>query len=464
MGDRAASSRDKSNSYDQLDAPGEEPIAGAAPAPARYDESVARTEHITLDELEPVESEWEAGRQATELVGLEELEEVDLEPLDPKDANAPPALPDVGLRAHAPTPPLPVTRPAPKAKKVSTPPPPPPTRAESLKEAPKPMIGGEGWEPEGPISIVDFSAVLTAPRRRSEPPPEGETVVPGFSPSSPLLPSALRPREPSGGSGGWARALLLTLVVVGVGVGAYLLGRQEVLGGTEIAEAESPTERAAVEEEVQPTPGAEVGSASEDDAEPETNEASEANEAPAEPAAAAMTETPTVVMEPTRREAPSRMVDSPSPRSAMSTTTSAARAERPTTMSTTASESPREPSTEPTAMTAGEPSPLTAATMTPRTVEPEAAPSDLPASPSREQVQAALDGVRPQVAACLEGQHATVRVRVTVRGSGRVTTAQVEDSTWARPPHGSCIARAVRHARFPQFADESFVVLYPFQI
>ena len=93
-----------------------------------------------------------------------------------------------------------------------------------------------------------------------------------------------------------------------------------------------------------------------------------------------------------------------------------------------------------------------------------APPSNLPEHPSREQVQAALNAIRPQVAACLEGQHATVRVRITVRSSGRVTTAVVQDSFYARPPIGSCIARTVRRARFPAFSEDTFVVLYPFQL
>ncbi len=92
--------------------------------------------------------------------------------------------------------------------------------------------------------------------------------------------------------------------------------------------------------------------------------------------------------------------------------------------------------------------------------EPE---EDLPEQPTREQVQASLSAVRPAIAACVDG-HGRIPVRVTILGSGRVTTAVVEDTFFARPPTGSCIARAVRTARFPRFSDDRLVVLYPFQI
>jgi hypothetical protein len=83
--------------------------------------------------------------------------------------------------------------------------------------------------------------------------------------------------------------------------------------------------------------------------------------------------------------------------------------------------------------------------------------------PTREEVQAALTAVRPAVQACVQ-PGAQVRVRVTIANSGRVTTAVVEDDTWSRQPHGGCIARAVRTARFPHFARDRFVVVFPFQL
>ncbi len=100
----------------------------------------------------------------------------------------------------------------------------------------------------------------------------------------------------------------------------------------------------------------------------------------------------------------------------------------------------------------------------PTELPPAAEPSaDLPLTPSREQVQAALSAVRSAVQACVEGR-GTVRVRVSVARSGRVTTALVEDPYWARPPTGTCIARAVRTARFPPFVQDRFVVVYPFTL
>jgi len=84
----------------------------------------------------------------------------------------------------------------------------------------------------------------------------------------------------------------------------------------------------------------------------------------------------------------------------------------------------------------------------------------LPQHLERAQVIAALAQVRPAVLACFGATSGTAEVKVTVVGnSGRVTTAQVRGQGG---PIGSCIAREVRRARFPQFADASLVISYPF--
>ena len=103
-------------------------------------------------------------------------------------------------------------------------------------------------------------------------------------------------------------------------------------------------------------------------------------------------------------------------------------------------------------------------TSTPAASMSAMASEDLPALPDRTAVASALNGVRPAVRACLQGQRGSVRVQVTVVSSGRVTTALVQDASWARAPYGSCIARAVRSARFPRFREPRFVVIYPFSI
>ena len=54
-------------------------------------------------------------------------------------------------------------------------------------------------------------------------------------------------------------------------------------------------------------------------------------------------------------------------------------------------------------------------------------------------------------------------VRVRVGSSGRVQSSVVIGQ-FAGTPEGSCIARAVRGARFRPFTQESFEFTYPFRL
>jgi hypothetical protein len=100
----------------------------------------------------------------------------------------------------------------------------------------------------------------------------------------------------------------------------------------------------------------------------------------------------------------------------------------------------------------------------PTTPTPEATPpADLPDAPDRATIQAVLQGVEPAVQACGGEEHGTADVDVVIAGSGRVTTATVH-GPFSGTPVGSCIARAVRGARFPAFAQPRFQVTYPFHL
>jgi hypothetical protein len=120
----------------------------------------------------------------------------------------------------------------------------------------------------------------------------------------------------------------------------------------------------------------------------------------------------------------------------------------------------------------------------PRTVEPEPAPAPaaagevgavvdlalgldepltpapaaaLPASPSRAEVLSALRGVSEPVARCGLLRGGRVTVDATVHGpTGRVTSVSVSGDDAGEV--GACVERAVRGARFPRFADESFTI------
>ena len=93
---------------------------------------------------------------------------------------------------------------------------------------------------------------------------------------------------------------------------------------------------------------------------------------------------------------------------------------------------------------------------------PAAADSNLPEKPSRDQVMTAMNGVKSAVSDCGKGASGVAFANVTVAGTtGRVTNATIEGQTGEV---GSCIARAVRKARFPRFKAPSFKVKFPFRL
>ncbi len=86
------------------------------------------------------------------------------------------------------------------------------------------------------------------------------------------------------------------------------------------------------------------------------------------------------------------------------------------------------------------------------------------ATPTREQVLAAMRRIQPQVSGCGGTRHGVVNVSITVSGSsGRVRNAVVQGE-FAGTREGSCVARAVRRARLPEFSRDSFSFNYPFRI
>jgi predicted Zn finger-like uncharacterized protein len=94
------------------------------------------------------------------------------------------------------------------------------------------------------------------------------------------------------------------------------------------------------------------------------------------------------------------------------------------------------------------------------TAEPVA---DLPDSPSRDETLAAMHGVEAAVRGCggSEPITGTAEVSISVAGTtGRVTSATVTGITGNV---GSCIARAVRAARFPRFNKPTFSIKYPYR-
>lgn len=96
-------------------------------------------------------------------------------------------------------------------------------------------------------------------------------------------------------------------------------------------------------------------------------------------------------------------------------------------------------------------------------VPQEIAGSNLPAQPTRDAVVTALSSIERQLSACAGEKHGVANVTLTVRGAGVVSHALVTGA-FAGTPEGSCIARAVKLARFEPFRDASVRITYPFQL
>jgi hypothetical protein len=136
----------------------------------------------------------------------------------------------------------------------------------------------------------------------------------------------------------------------------------------------------------------------------------------------------------------------------------AAAAEPPPAVPSEPPQAPAEPVAE--VAPAGEDAPAQASPDAPRkSSRSERRSASLPDKPSRAQVLAAMARVQPAVKACLPTGHGVATADMTILGrTGRVSSAQISGQV-GRP--GSCIARAVRKARFPKFAAESISIRYP---
>lgn len=88
---------------------------------------------------------------------------------------------------------------------------------------------------------------------------------------------------------------------------------------------------------------------------------------------------------------------------------------------------------------------------------------DLPQGPTRSEVVTRLESVRPAVQACAAGRSGVADLDVTIAHTGVVMHVLV-GGDFAGTTEGSCIARAVRGARFPAFKQERFRLLYPYAI
>jgi hypothetical protein len=88
--------------------------------------------------------------------------------------------------------------------------------------------------------------------------------------------------------------------------------------------------------------------------------------------------------------------------------------------------------------------------------------ANLPSAPSRTDVLGAMSRVAPAVQRCMSGTHGIVTADMKIEGAtGRVMSANVSGAPGSA---GSCIAGAVRKARFPPFSQASISVRYPMKL
>ena len=89
--------------------------------------------------------------------------------------------------------------------------------------------------------------------------------------------------------------------------------------------------------------------------------------------------------------------------------------------------------------------------------------ADLPATPSRSDVEGAMQSINVEVRRCANGRSGNVSVDLTVAASGRTTTAVVAPP-FSGTPEGSCIARLVRTLRFEPFSRPFFRVSHVYRV
>lgn len=98
----------------------------------------------------------------------------------------------------------------------------------------------------------------------------------------------------------------------------------------------------------------------------------------------------------------------------------------------------------------------------PRRAPPREPVRQLPERPSRGDVTGAMTAITPAVRACGDGNHGFALVNASFGSNGRVRSVDVSGSLAG--PVRSCVARAVRGARVPEFSRSSFRVTYPFRL
>jgi hypothetical protein len=112
------------------------------------------------------------------------------------------------------------------------------------------------------------------------------------------------------------------------------------------------------------------------------------------------------------------------------------------------------------ALPTGDSPPVTEAPVPATADQTAALAAPLPLTPTREQVVAGFEAIQPELVQCAAGKHGVAQISATIAGSGRISYALV-GGKFQGTVEGSCMARVVRGARFPQFSQPTLKVSYP---
>jgi hypothetical protein len=258
-----------------------------------------------------------------------------------------------------------------------------------------------------------------------------------------LSPAEVQPRSlPMEDDSRWGLGIALAMLVVGVGGWFLTRGGFPMPPRTPPAAAAPASTTTALP--IAPLPGTEPG------ADPAAQELGDVTPLAA-PAAPALAAAPAQVA-PAQATPSAAAPSAPAERPAAAPT--APRSLRPTTRAPARGEAPV--GAAPVSSPPNEAPAQGVVTLTPR-------PEAMPETPTRENVQAALDAKRSAIEACAQGQRGVAEVDLTVASGGNVTYAVV-GGDFAGTPAGSCIARVVRGATFAPFSKPRFRVIYPFSL
>jgi hypothetical protein len=90
--------------------------------------------------------------------------------------------------------------------------------------------------------------------------------------------------------------------------------------------------------------------------------------------------------------------------------------------------------------------------------------AEIPFTPSRDEVSAAMAVLLPAIRGCAMGQAGLATAGIVVQNDGRVASVSVTGAPFEGSASGRCMEGVVRRAHFPRFKQPSFRVQFPFAI